>query len=54
MRVEVLLSEEVMQWIAELRMNHIDANLVIQEELDQILPQLVEDIVKGIYEEVVI
>jgi len=53
MRVEVLLSKEVIRWIEELRMNHIDVNLIIQEELDQTLPQIVEDIVKGIYEEVI-
>lgn len=39
--------------IEELRMKHIDANLIIQEELSQLLPSFIEDIVRGIYEEAV-
>jgi len=45
MQYTIQLDPLVEQWIKELRMNHIDANLVIQEELDQLLPAFIKDIV---------
>lgn len=50
MTVTIELDQLVEQWIEELRMNHIDANIVIQEELDQLLPTLIQDIVSGLRE----
>jgi len=50
MTVKIELEDIVEQWIEELRMNHIDANIVIQEELDQSLPNLIKDIVSGLRE----
>jgi len=41
----------VEQMLEELRSNHIDVTLYIQEELSQILPSLIEDVIKGIYQE---
>ena len=52
MTVKIELEQLVKQWIEELRMNHIDANIVIQEELDQTLPELIKNIVSGLREEV--
>ena len=50
MTVKIELDALVEQWLEELRMNHIDANLVIQEELDQLLPTFIKDIVSGLRE----
>ena len=50
MTITIELDQLVEQMIEELRMNHIDANLVIQEELDQLLPQYIEDIISGLRE----
>ena len=51
MTVKIELDQLVEQWIEELRMNHIDANIVIKEELNQLLPNLIKDIVSGLREE---
>ena len=50
MTAKIELDSLVEQWIVELRMNHIDANLVIQEELNQLLPTFIRDIVSGLGE----
>lgn len=47
----VSLSESVKQMLEELRGNHIDVMLYIQEELNQILPSLIEDVIKSVYQE---
>ena len=49
----VSLSKSVKQMLEKLRSNHIDAMLYIQEELSQILPPLIEDIVKTLYDKVI-
>jgi len=53
MIVTIELDPAVEQLIEDLRMKHIDANLIIQEELNQLLPPYIEDIGRGVYGEVV-
>jgi hypothetical protein len=38
----------------EIRANHIDVSLIIWEELEDVLPQLVEDIVRSVYQSKVV
>ena len=47
------LGNNIRQSLENLRINHIDANLVIQEELNQLLPQYIKDIVENLYNEVI-
>ena len=44
------LSESVKQMLVKLRSNHIDSIPYIQEELNQILPSLIEDTITNIYQ----
>ena len=49
MIVQVKLDAVVEQQIDELRMNHVDAYLVIEEELDQMLSPYIKEIVGELY-----
>lgn len=53
MQIQIIPTEQAKQLIEDLRMHHIDAELIIKEELDQTLPSFIEDLLRGIYEEVV-
>ena len=53
MTVKIELDPLVKKLIEVLRMQHVDADLIIQEELNQLLPVFIEDIVRGLYVEVV-
>jgi len=49
MNCKVEINPVVAKLIEELRMMHVDVNLIIQEELEQLLPSFIEDIVRGLY-----
>jgi len=53
MLVEVNITQEAKAMIENLRMHHLDAQLIIKEELDQTLPEHIEDLLRGILGEVV-
>jgi len=38
------------EMLDEIRANHIDINPIIQEELDNLLPQFIEDVVIMVYQ----
>ena len=48
MLVEISITQEVEAMIEDLRTNHIDAELIIKEELDQTLPEYIECLLRGI------
>jgi len=50
MQIQLTLTERAKQLIEDLRMNHIDAQLIIREELDQTLPEYIECLLRGIWE----
>ena len=52
MLVEVNITQEAKAMIEDLRMHHIDAELIIKEELDQTLPEYIECLLRGIMGEV--
>ncbi len=52
MQYTIQLDPVVEQWIEDLRMHHIDAQLIIKEELDQTLPEYIECLLRGICGEV--
>jgi hypothetical protein len=52
MQIQLTLTEQTNQLIEDLRMNHIDAQLIIKEELDQTLPEYIECFLRGICGEV--
>ena len=49
MKVEIDLSieAETEQWMEEIRMRHIDINPIIQEELQFLLPHILETLLTG-------
>jgi hypothetical protein len=52
MQYIIQLDPVVEQLIEDLRMKHIDAELIIKEELDQTLPEYIECFLRGICGEV--
>jgi hypothetical protein len=52
MQYTIQLDPVVEQLIDDLRMNHIDAQLIIKEELNQTLPEYIECLLRGIWEDV--
>ncbi|MDD5014739.1 MAG: hypothetical protein PHW73_06515 [Atribacterota bacterium] len=52
MLVEVVITQESEAMIEDLRMHHVNAQLIIKEELDQTLPEYIECLLRGIWEEV--
>jgi len=49
MQIQLTLTEQAKQLIEDLRIKHIDAEMIIKEELDQTLPEYIEDFLRGVW-----
>ena len=47
--LDLLIEPDIEQQMEEIRINYIDINLIIQEELQTLLPPSIRDIVQNVY-----
>lgn len=53
MKVVVSSCQFVIEMLEEIRQNHIDIEPIIEEELQEILPSFIEDIIRNVYNKIV-